>query len=200
MVKASKKVSINAVDSVIREHFSSAISQDWHGVEINIRRTLPFKDMMSFVNEVVDSCFDKDSGYLPEVLDFALKSSVILRYTNVSLPDNLEHRYSVLYDSDLVELVYLSINTAQLDEMVAAINRKIDYLCETNISAVVRRADELVSSFEELQKSAKDLFDGVSREDITRLIGAIGDEGLREEKIVEAYRKQLQSDGAKDSE
>ncbi len=156
--------------------------------------------MMSFVAEVVDSCFDKGGGYLPEVLDFAIKSSIILRYTNVSLPDNLEHRYALLYGGDLVDFVYRHINAAQLDEIVTAVNRKLDYLCRANISTVVKRADELVSSFEDLQKRVGALFDGVSKEDVTRLVNAIGDDGLREEKIVEAYRKQLRSDNPEDGE
>ena len=190
MAKGEKKVSISAVDNIIGERFLNVVSEQWYDVEVKMRRSLPFTDMLTFVNDVVQSCFQRDGVYTPEVLDFAIKSNIISRYTNVSLPDKLEHRYAILYCSDLVDFVCQHINMQQVQEMVTSINRKLSYMCETNTVAIQNRLNDLVSSFEEMQKQTADVFGGVTQEDVTRLVGAIGNSTLTEERIVEAYMKQ----------
>lgn len=190
MAKNEKKVSINAVDTIIDERFVNAVTEQWYGVEVNMKQTLPFMDMMAFVDDVVKSCFQKNGTYVPEVLDFAIKSNIISKYTNVSLPDNLEHRYMILYNSDIVDFVCKSINMPQLQEIVSSINRKLSYMCETNTVAVQNRLNELVSAFEDMQKKTEDIFSGITQDDMARLIGAIGDAGMTEDKVVESYLRQ----------
>lgn len=190
MAKNEKKVSINAVDTIIDERFVNAVTEQWYGVEVNMKQTLPFMDMMAFVDDVVKSCFQKNGTYVPEVLDFAIKSNIISKYTNVSLPDNLEHRYMILYSSDIVDFVCKSINMPQLQEIVSSINRKLSYMCETNTVAVQNRLNELVSAFEDMQKKTDDIFSGITQDDMARLIGAIGDAGMTEDKVVESYLRQ----------
>jgi len=189
MAKGEKKVSISAVDNIIGERFLNVISEQWYDVEVKMRRSLPFTEMLTFVNDVVQSCFQRDGVYTPEVLDFAIKSNIISRYTNVSLPDNLEHRYAMLYNSDLVDFVSQHINMQQVQEMVTSINRKLSYMCDTNTVAIQNRLNDLVSAFEDMQKQTADVFSVVTQDDMKRLVGAIGDGALTEEKIVEAYMR-----------
>lgn len=77
MAKGEKKVSISAVDSIIGERFLNVVSEQWYDVEVKMRRSLPFTDMLTFVNDVVQSCFQRDGVYTPEVLDFADRKSVV---------------------------------------------------------------------------------------------------------------------------
>lgn len=193
MAKSEKKVSIRAVDNIISERFSNVVSEQWYDVEVKMRRNLPFTEMLTFANDVVQSCFQRDGVYTPEVLDFAIKSNIIGRYTNVSLPDNLEHRYEILYNTDLMDFIYKYINMAQVQEIVSSINKKLDYMCETNAAAVQSRLNDLVSSFEEVQKKMEDLFKDLAPDDLTRLISAIGGAGLSEDKVVEAYLAQTKA-------
>lgn len=189
MAKGEKKVSISAVDNVISERFLNTTSEQWYDVEVKMRRSIPFTDMLTFVNDVVESCFQRDGVYTPEVLDFAIKSNIISRYTNVSLPDKLEHRYAILYCSDLVDFVCQHINMQQVQEMVTSINRKLAYMCDTNTVSVQNRLNDLISAFETMQEKTEAMFSNVTPDDMTRLVGAIGDGALTEEKIVEAYMK-----------
>ena len=76
MAKGEKKVSISAVDNIIGERFLNVVSEQWYDVEVKMRRSLPFTDMLTFVNDVVQSCFQRDGVYTPEVLDFAIKSNI----------------------------------------------------------------------------------------------------------------------------
>lgn len=189
MAKGEKKVSISAVDNIISERFPNIVSEQWYDVEVKIRQTLPFTEMLAFVDDAVQSCFQRNGAYVPEVLDFAIKSNIIGKYTNVSMPDNLEHRYAMLYNTDLVDFVCERINTRQLQEMVTSINRKLSYMCDTNTVAVQNRLNDLISAFETMQEKTEAMFSNVTPDDITRLVGAVGDGTLTEEKIVEAYMK-----------
>lgn len=200
MAKGEKRVSINAVDNIIGERFVNITSEQWYDVEVKIRRNLPFTEMLTFVDDVVQSCFQKNGAYIPEVLDFAIKSNLISKYTNVSMPDNLEHRYAILYNSDLVDFVCKHINMQQFQEIVASINRKLSYMCNTNTVSVQNRLNDLISAFETMQEKTEAMFSNVTPDDITRLVGAVGDSALTEEKIVEAYMKHKASAGNKAAE
>ena len=189
MAKGEKKVSISSVDNIISERFLNIVTEQWYDVEVKMRRSLPFTEMLSFVDDVVQSCFQRNGAYVPEVLDFAIKSNIISRYTNVSMPDNLEHRYAILYNSDLVDFVCQHINMQQLQEMVNSINRKLSYMCDTNTVSVQNRLNDLISAFETMQEKTEAMFSDVTPDDMTRLVGAIGNGALTEEKIVEAYMK-----------
>lgn len=189
MAKGEKKVSISAVDNIIGERFLNVVTGQWYDVEVKMRRSLPFTEVLAFVDDVVQSCFQRNGAYVPEVLDFAIKSNIISKYTNVSMPDNLEHRYAILYNSDLVDFVCQHINMQQLQEMVNSINRKLAYMCDTNTVSVQNRLNDLISAFETMQEKTEAMFSDVTPDDMTRLVGAIGDGALTEEKIVEAYMK-----------
>ena len=189
MAKGEKKVSISAVDNIIGECFLNVVTEQWYDVEVKMRRSIPFTEVLAFVDDVVQSCFQRNGAYVPEVWDFAIKSNIISKYTNVSMPDNLEHRYAILYNSDLVDFVCQHINMQQLQEMVNSINRKLAYMCDTNTVSVQNRLNDLISAFETMQEKTEAMFGDVMPDDMTRLVGAIGDGALTEEKIVEAYMK-----------
>lgn len=200
MAKGEKKVSISAVDNIIGERFLNVVTEQWYDVEVKMRRSLPFTEVLAFVDDVVQSCFQRNGAYVPEVLDFAIKSNIISKYTNVSMPDNLEHRYAILYNSDLVDFVCQHINMQQLQEMVNSINRKLTYMCDTNTVSVQNRLNDLISAFETMQEKTEAMFGDVTPDDMTRLVGAIGDGALTEEKIVEAYMKHKNTPGDKADE
>lgn len=197
MAKGEKKVSISAVDNIIGERFLNIVTEQWYDVEVKMRRSLPFTEVLAFVDDVVQSCFQRNGAYVPEVLDFAIKSNIISKYTNVSMPDNLEHRYAILYNSDLVDFVCQHINMQQLQEMVNSINRKLAYMCDTNTVSVQNRLNDLIHAFETMQEKTEAMFSDVTPDDMTRLVGAIGDGALTEEKIVEAYMKHKNTPGDK---
>lgn len=200
MAKGEKKVSISAVDNIISERFLNVVTEQWYDVEVKMRRSLPFTEVLAFVDDVVQSCFQRNGAYVPEVLDFAIKCNIIGKYTNVSMPDNLEHRYAILYNSDLVDFVCQHINMQQLQEMVSSINRKLAYMCDTNTVSVQNRLNDLISAFETMQEKTDAMFSDVTPDDMTRLVGAIGDGALTEEKIVEAYMKHKNTPGDKADE
>lgn len=190
MAKSEKKISINSLDNIIKENFTNKASVEWHGLEVTIKHNLSFTEMLEFVNDVVMSCFQDDGGFVPEVMDFAIKSNILSKYANFSLPDKLEHRYEIIYNSDAVDFVCQNINMQQLREITASIDRKISYMCNTNVMNIQKQMMELVSAFEDMQQKTTDMFSNFTPDDLVKIMGAIDDGGLSEEKVVRAYLEQ----------
>lgn len=196
MAKNEKKISVASLDRIVKENYANTTTAEWHGAEVIIKRNLSFKDMLEFVNDVVMSCFQDKCGFMPEVADFAIKSNILSRYANFSLPDNLEHRYEIIYYTDVADFVRLHINQEQLNEITASINKKISYLCNTNAINIQKQLTGLVSSFEDMQHKTADMFANLTPEDMEKVLSAFEDGKFSEEKLVEAYLQKTRSPDA----
>ena len=188
MAKSEKKISIASLDKVLKEQAVDIATEQWFGNEVKIKHTLSFSEVLAFVDDVVSSCFHTTGGYMPELQEFVVKSNILTRYANFNLPDNLEHRYSLLYNTDAVDVVIRHINQKQLDDILESISEKISYLCESNIAAIERQMNEVVSAFTELQKKT------ITPDDISKLTSAMADGQFSEERLVKAYTNQMKGD------
>lgn len=194
MAKSEKKVSIALFDKIAKEYFQNENIIQWHEAEVHVKRTLSLTEMLGFVDDVVGSCFHDQAGYMPEVKDFAIKSNILTRYANFSMPDNLEHRYQMVYGTDAVDAVCSAIDTMQLQEIVNSINSKIRFLCDSKANLIQERINSVLETMEEMRDNTKDIFGGLSQDDLKALMGAITEHGLSEEKIVEAYMEQKRAE------
>lgn len=190
----NRRISINAMDSIMKTQYENITTECWNEIDITIKRTISLGDMLSFVNDVVASCFQGSGEFMPEVLDFAIRSNIILKYSNVSLPDNLEHRYAILYCTDIVNFVRGHADQEQVDEIINAIRRKVDYLCNTNVRAIQSKLNELISAFDNLQSKTADVFNNISSDDVAKLASVLSSGELSEEKIVSAYMDRVKAD------
>jgi len=193
MAKNEKRISINALDKIAKEQFEKVTAQEWNGVEIRINRSLDFINMMEFVHDAAESCFSESGTFVPEVMDFAIKSNILTRYANFNLPDNLEHRYALIYNTDAVDVVCQHIDTEQLREITSAINRKVNYVCNSNVSVLQQKMNEVVAAFENMQKQSAAMFANVTPDDVTNLLGALSNGTVSEDKIVKAYLEQTRN-------
>ena len=187
MAKKEKRVSVNALEKIAKEHFNNIETEQWFGVDITIRRTLPLYEMMCFVQDAVDMCFTSDGTFIPEVLDFAVRIGLLTRYANFTLPNNLEKQYWLTYATDAVDVVGKHINTVQLHEMIQAINRKIEYMCDTDIISIKSKLDDLNSEFAKMGGQFSDMFRGIDASDVRRMIDVIGENGVDQKQIASAY-------------
>lgn len=191
MAKKENRISVNAFEKVANENFSNTVTKEWFGVEVSIRRTLPLREALMFTEDIVNACFAADGAFIPQVMDFAIKDGILTRYANFTMPSNTEKQYELIYTTGAADMVLEEIDREQLDSIIDAADRKIDYLCDANIKEVRTKLEDVLMAFEEMGNSFEKMFDGVTSEDIKNMVSAIGDIGnLDESKIVEAYMKQ----------
>lgn len=193
MADKEKKISIASFDKVLKEQAVPDTTERWFGNEVVIKHTISIAQMLAFVDNVVSSCFH-DEGYMPEVKDLLIKSNLLTRYANFTLPDNLEHRYTLIYNTDAVAMVSKHISSAQFDEILRAIDEKIDYICNTNITAIEKQMQQLAASFEDVSKKMAEMFASVAPDDISKLTSALAGGQFSEERLVEAYMNRMKGD------
>lgn len=190
MAKKEKKVTIGEFKNVMKENFENIITIDWHGVEVQVKKTISLVEMMSFVNEVVESCFDDEGDYMPEIMDFSIKSNILTRYANFTMPDNLGARYTMIYVSDAIHAVYSLIDADQINEILAAIDRKINFLCSSDIAMARNQLKNIVVKFDEMHDQFGEIFDGLSTEDLSNMFRATSNNSIDEVELVKAFLEQ----------
>ena len=163
---------------------------EWNGLSIKIRSTVNFEHMFMFVEYVVKSCFDSDTGeYLPQMKDFATKSAILKYYTNISLPDSSEKQFKLLYGTDLFERVFDSqiIDMDQLNSMNSSINAKLKQLSDSDVVQLHAEFEMLLSNIENLVNQFSSIFDGIDNELLDKIATAAIDGGFDEAKLAKAF-------------
>lgn len=157
---------------------------------IFVKPTLSFAEVLTFVNDVVNLCFGENDEYNPEIKDFAIKRTTLDMYTNIELPTDPVDCYQLIYESDIFDEVFQRINNVQFEEMIQAINDKIDYKAQTEISAIRNQLADLFKTYDALQEKISAMISGVKPEDITNIISAVANGSFDTDKLVESMKKQ----------
>ena len=180
-------ISIEKMDEIMNDYFPTFEVVDFHGEELTVQKRIPFALVCEMVKKVADACFDENGEFSPEIRDFALRLCCVEAYTNVRLPeDNVEHQYEIVGRSDLWSIMLRVIDSDQMDEICNAIQDRIDARLDANRAAFEHEINKLTQALDEMGKQVTELFGSVSPEDLQALLGAIGEHGVDEEKIVQA--------------
>jgi transcriptional regulator of heat shock response len=171
----------------INGEYSNTVKKTWQGMTFEIKRVLSFAEMTEFIDSVMSLCFSDSYLYLPEVRDFAINSCIIDYYTNIDIVDDVNIRYNTIYCTNLIEQIKKEINTNQLDNILDALDEKIDYRVSTNIDALLSQVDNIVQTLENFAQKAQDSFKDLTPDDIKGFVSSINKGALDEEKIVKAY-------------
>lgn len=187
-MKEIKKVSVNAFEKAMKDNYTPSSEIEWNGVTITVKRNLSFGEMMEFVESVVQLCFANETDrYIPEVKDFAIKTLILEKYANINMPQNIEKRYEFVYFTDVVQAILSKVDRIQFNEIVQAIDTKLEYISNANIEAVNRQVTALYDTLQALESQFSEMFSGLDSDSVTKLVNAITDNQLDEEKLMKAY-------------
>lgn len=184
-------ISIEESKKIVDGLESNEVTVNWHGAKLCIKKTLPVKDMLEVVQNVVRGSFaDDDLNYMPELTDFVLLREVMSKYTNVDLPEDTEELYELLYRTDLMDVVLDNINGRQFTKIYNAINAKLKYMSETNIERFAKQMEEAINKVTDLVSAFSSIMDDVSPDDVSNLLAAVSKIGeLDEAELVDAVIK-----------
>lgn len=192
MAKKTKKVSVSAMDAIMKNVYDPTETVEWNGVEFVIQKALEMDEMLNFVDSVVRSCFDAATNeYRPEAKDFAVRVNIMTRYANVAMPNKVEHQYALAVCSGVVEMIMEHINRVQFNEMMRAIDAKIQNIASANVAMMNIKLDEMTTAFDEMVKNVSALYSNVSPDDIQKIADGLTSGGMpTDEGIVKAYLNQ----------
>lgn len=192
MSDMNDKISVGDFKAALAANRNDEFTLDWHGLTLHIKARLSLTEMASLVRGVVTACFASDTNeYLPEVRDFATRGAVLETYTNLTLPDNLEEWYDMVYGSDIFEVICRYIDYEQYESMLDAINKKIANIAQSNVEALNKQMEELVAGFNELEDKLSQTFSGVDNATIRNIASAVSNGSFDENKLVQAFSNQI---------
>lgn len=197
MSKKMKKITINAFENVMNEMYAPEDVFEWRGIEVTVHKTLSLSDMLSFVDNVAKSCFSKDTGeYEPAAKDFAIRSMVLERYANFTMPASISLQYDLMYKTDAFFAVIEHIDRTQFEVILDAIEDKIEYIKSTNIAAFKKQVADFTSSLEKFESQMDEINSVVGEEGLGKMITALGNAKLDEDNLVRAYLENKNALGA----
>ena len=183
----NKKIGYQKIKEKADDYFEKKTVIDFHGLEIEVQKRIPYVRLSMIIDAVVKSCFDAENGeYIPEVRDFATRLAVASAYTNLELPDETEEQYDMMYGTDLMEKIYEAIDYIQLSTLRGSIQKRCDIINDMNRTAIEKELYEAMETIGNIADGFAKMFDGVSNADMTKMIRMIGEHGLDEGKLAEA--------------
>lgn len=173
MKKKANRISVSQFEKIVKKNEIVKVPfEEGSDTNIEIIPTLPLDDMIEFVEVVVESCIDSESGdYTPQVFDFVVKREILTKYANFNMPQNVAKQYEFIYCSNVIDTVLMHINQLQFREIVTSIEKKIKFMLDnvnitaahdlatlTNqMTALIQQSDSMiksVSSLSELDEEA----------------------------------------------
>lgn len=183
------KITIEDYRKMTEKEFDKFIDAEWNGATLHIKRTLSLREMASFVEYVVGSCFTEDlNEYLPEVKDFAIRCCILEIYGNLTLPESIDEKYEVAYGSDITDFIIEHIDQSQFRAMLIAVDEKIKHRARNSIEALNKQMSDVFAGLSAVEKVVSDIFDGVDSDTIQKLAGAMANGSFDERKLVEAFK------------
>lgn len=200
MSKKSNKISINKLESTMRSNVVSMPMSGHEDIEIVVRRVLPLRDVMQFVEDVVSSCIDRVTGdYIPEVQAFATRACVLTQYANFTLPKDSEKQYDLVYNTNAFQQVMDTIDRVQYDEILCAINERIKHELAMMESSMKAQIADVTAKLDHFVEASEAMFGSVSDKDMSALVHGLTNGGrLDEEKIVKAVMDVRKQENAED--
>lgn len=185
------KLSFDEIKKVIPANDENYATVDWKGTKFCVKTILSLEEMMGFVHGVVTSCFAEDTGeYLPEVKEFAIRCSVLEDYGNIKLPDDLNEKYALVYRTGIVDCIAGSVDSTQLEDILNAIDEKVEHIAQSNIEALNKKMAEVVAKFESLEANISKVFSAVDADTVTKVASAVASGTFDEKKLVQAFSHQ----------
>jgi len=89
---------------------------NWHGQIIKIRYLLSRSEEWDLIHSILKCAtgtFDDNNYVIPEMLDLAIRANIVVSYTGIELPHNIDDQHMLLYASDLFDVITANINKAQ---------------------------------------------------------------------------------------
>lgn len=186
MAKDIKRISINKFESALID--DNIVTETLHGTEdviIHIQKTLSLSEMISFVQEVVESCVDMETGdYVPEAYDFAVRVGVLTHYANFTMPTNMDKKYFLVYNTNAFQQVLEHIDEHQFNDIIRAIDKKIQFMLSVISSTAIGKINEVIAKFGEIAEVGSKAFGEMDTEDIANAIKNISKvRGIDEGKL-----------------
>ena len=182
----SKRIAFDNITEIMNDYYPETDTVEWRGVEITVRRIIPIEWMSEIVKRVENSCFSDDGEFTPETMEFGIRVCVIAAYTNIDIPLDMELQNRLVFGTDLWDAVVPAISGTQLQEIYSCSMRRVQARTEANRAEFEHEIKKATDMIAELGEKIGDMFNDITPEDVKKMIAAIGENGIDEDRLVQA--------------
>ena len=172
--RRNRKANNNALMGILNKEFNKTNTIDYKGIEITIKNSISLNDVREIIEIVSTSCVDIDTGvYEPILKSFLIDLEIILYYTNIRMPKDLESQYDIITQTDLFNVILPYINAAQYTEIVNGVDSKIAFLLNSVNNLATAETLKLTKNIEYMTEILKTALDNISNDGIRELTDAL---------------------------
>ncbi len=153
---------------------------------IDVKTVVDSEIARAVVGVIVNACFDEDGTYRPDMIDVSSRICMIAAYTDVEMPESFEDKCTFVLVSGIFEAIVNEINCYQRDAIMRAVDETIRYRIRINTNAIESSLITAAGEMNAVVGQFKEMYSGVSGDDMKALIGAISNTKLDEKKLVNA--------------
>lgn len=100
---------------------------EWRGIMIAVRTTIPLRDVFDLIGSAIELGFDPNTGvFAPQMAYLAFRANVVMRFAAVTLPDQIEDQYRLLYAGGLYRKVWSCIDEELCSLILRSFERCLD--------------------------------------------------------------------------
>jgi hypothetical protein len=183
------RISVNQFEKFVKtiedNDIDITLSDD---LSFKVKTKIGIRDMITFVNSVVDNCFDGDE-YKPYYKKLIYAKNLISYFTNISIPLDDEKFYDWVTISgicDSVEEKLYNANSSQFHE----INNTIDEMIEFRKQQIINKSpmSDLFATIDNIVSSFGDTFNAETIKEILPLFKSfVKNGGLNEKELMQAW-------------
>ena len=164
------------------------------GETIEVTQVISIDKFEELVSRIVAMCFNEDDEYLPEARDFVTRLGIVFAYTDVTFPESLSDiigdLYMLMYSTDFYDSVKKAADSAQLEEVLTAVDYRIGAKVKENTS-FVGIAKKFLS---DVTTQFNNVFSEGNMEMLGEFVDKIGSGDIDADKILEMFADKLVSD------
>lgn len=123
-----KVLSLNNLKRVMGVAPITAKRVTWHTSEIMIKQMLSIDEYRTVVLDIIGNCMSENNKVAIELVDFSTRINIISAFAAVELPDNIDELFRVAYGSDLYDTVCKFANKAQIESIIKAVDKYVQYI------------------------------------------------------------------------
>ena len=183
------RISVNQFEKFVKtiedNDIDITLSDD---LSFKVKTKIGIRDMITFVNSVVDNCFNGDE-YKPYYKNLIYAKNLISYFTNISIPLDDEKFYDWIQISgicDIIEEKLYNTNSVQFHE----INETIDKMIEFRKQKILNKSpmSDLFSTIEDIVSKFGDTFNGETIQELIPVIKSFTENGgFNEKELMQAW-------------
>ena len=168
---------------------------EWNNLNLNIKNILTLNEVIEFMEAVTMTCF-VEGDYRPEFKDFAMRCVVAELYVDIELPDDVDDKYSLMFNTDLYEVITSNCDKEFFKNLKSSVESRLDYLKEVNIDSFRKDLVDNLEELSDIEAKIRNAFQDVNENDIGKFLSVVSKGEINEKNIakalVDAYTKQTE--------